>query len=70
MNIPSLEVRLRFGPDVDYRVGVLASVERSFAFQYDDAFLSRDLRISPFRLPAQPGVQVYDGQGGMDVFGV
>jgi len=70
MSLSSLEVRLRFSPGDDCRVGTLAATGRSVVFQYDDAFLARGLPLSPFHLPVRPGVQAYDGKGRMEVFGV
>jgi serine/threonine-protein kinase HipA len=70
VSLNTLEVRLRFAPDRQHTVGRLARAGRDFAFQYDEAFLTRGLAISPFHLPLRPGVQVYDGQGRMDLFGV
>lgn len=70
MSARKLEVRLHFSSERDYRVGLLAAVDRSFVFQYDDAFLTRDLPVSPLYLPVRPGVQAYDGKGRMEVFGV
>jgi serine/threonine-protein kinase HipA len=70
MSVQTLEVRLRFSAEADVTVGKLATVGRSQVFQYADSFLSRPLPLSPFRLPVRPGVQVFDGQGRMEVFGV
>jgi serine/threonine-protein kinase HipA len=70
MSTSSLEVRLRFSPEDDCRVGTLAAAGRSIVFQYDDAFLARGLPLSPFHLPVRPGVQADDGKGRMEVFGV
>lgn len=65
-----LDVRLRFGSGEDIPVGTLALLGRDVGFQYADEFLSRDLEISPFRLPRQRGVQMFDRGGGMEMFGV
>lgn len=70
MSVQSLDVRLRFSTDDECLVGKLATVGRSQVFQYDDSFLNRQLPLSPFHLPTRPGVQVYDGQGRMELFGV
>jgi serine/threonine-protein kinase HipA len=70
MSVVSLEVRLRFAPDREHKVGELAMAGRDFVFQYAESFRALNLAISPFRLPVQAGVQVYDGRGRMDVFGV
>ena len=70
MSVESLDVRLRFAPDREHRVGTLAMVGRDFVFQYAESFLGLNLAISPFHLPVRPGVQVFDGRGRLDVFGV
>jgi serine/threonine-protein kinase HipA len=70
MSVDALEVRLRFAVDREHKIGTLARAGRDFVFQYSDAFLALNLPISPLRLPLIPGVQVYDGQGRMEVFGV
>jgi len=70
MSVNSLQVRLRFAPDREYAVGELAIAGRDVVFQYAESFLGLNLAISPLRLPVQPGVQVYDGRGRMEVFGV
>jgi serine/threonine-protein kinase HipA len=70
MSVDSLEVRLRFAPNREHKVGTLARAGRDFVFQYADSFLGLNLPISPLRLPVRPGVQVYDGRGRMEVFGV
>jgi serine/threonine-protein kinase HipA len=70
MSVDALEVRLRFAPNREHRVGTLAKVGRDFVFQYAESFLGLNLPLSPLRLPVMPGVQVYDGRGRMEVFGV
>jgi serine/threonine-protein kinase HipA len=70
MSVDSLEVRLRFATDNVHQVGELALADRDFVFQYAPSFLDLKLALSPFRLPLQPGVQVHDRQGRMEVFGV
>lgn len=70
MSADFLEVRVRFAPDHEHKVGVLAMASRDFVFQYADSFRSLNLPISPIHLPVRPGVQVYDGQGRMALFGV
>jgi serine/threonine-protein kinase HipA len=70
MSVDSLEVRLRFASDREHTVGKLAVAGRSFVFQYEPSFLGLNLAISPLRLPLRPGVQVHDGQGRMEIFGV
>ena len=70
MNPDRLAVSLAFGPEERVAVGTLSQSGRDSLFQFDDAFLAAPLPISPLRLPARPGVHVYDGRGGMDTFGV
>ncbi len=70
MSLKALEVRLRFNAARPLKVGTLARTGRDFVFQYDEPFLQLGLAISPLRLPLRPGVQVYDGRGRMDLFGV
>lgn len=70
MSVDSLEVRLKFAPDREHKVGNLAATGRDYVFQYAESFLRLGLSISPVRLPVQPGVQVFDGRGRMEVFGV
>lgn len=70
MSVPTLDVRLRFSADTEVPVGTLALADRAVVFQYDDFFLNHPLPLSPFHLPVRPGVQVYDGQGRMEMFGV
>ncbi len=52
------------------RVGRLASLERRILFEYDPAFVTAGIEISPFELPLKPGVtearrDLFDG-----IFGV
>jgi serine/threonine-protein kinase HipA len=49
-----LEVRLTWGAS-EVRVGTLAQHERRILFEYDAAFLTEPLPISPFKLPTRPG---------------
>jgi serine/threonine-protein kinase HipA len=70
MSVESLEVRLRFAPDREHKVGDLALAGRDFVFQYAESFRDLNLAISPVNLPVRPGAQVYDGRGRMEIFGV
>jgi serine/threonine-protein kinase HipA len=70
MSLDSLEVRLRFAPNLEHKVGTLARSGRDFVFQYAESFLGLNFRISPLHLPLQPAAQPYDGEGQMEVFGV
>lgn len=70
MSLDRLSVSLAFEPGVRIPVGTLTQSGRDSLFQFDGTFLAAPLPISPFHLPVRPGVQVYDGRGGMDTFGV
>lgn len=52
----TLEVRLQFSIDEVLQVGTLALHERRCYFEFDPAFLTSGLQISPFKLPAQSGL--------------
>ena len=54
-----LKVGIEFSEEV-LPVGKLASRENRIYFEYDSAFLDRELDISPFNLPSRPGVQSFD----------
>ena len=54
-----LRVGLSFTDSV-IPVGVLARRERTIYFEYDAAFVSRGLEISPLRCPVRLGVQEFD----------
>lgn len=52
-----VDVRLRFGPDVEREVGTLAEVERGRVFfEFSRSFLDTGWEPSMFRLPARPGL--------------
>ena len=70
MSLDTLEVRLRFAPDRQHQVGLLALAGRDLVFQYAEEFLGSPLPLSPFRLPVKPGIQVFERQEPMQVFGV
>lgn len=70
MSLDRLAVSLAFAPDKRIPVGTLTQADRASLFQFDGTFLAAPLPISPFRLPVRPGVQTYDGRGGMATFGV
>ncbi len=65
-----LQVQLHFAPDDIRPVGLLAQDGRRPLFQFDPAFLASPLPISPFYLPAAPGVRTLDTGGGLETFGV
>lgn len=54
--ISKLEVRLSLDPATERVVGRLALHARRTYFEYDPAFLETRLEISPFKLPAGPGL--------------
>ena len=66
----TLRVSLKFSDGNVVPVGVLSSVGRDTAFEYDASFLSLGLNPVPFRLPAKGGVAVFDRAGGMETFGM
>lgn len=67
--VPLVHVALASG-DHRHTVGRLAMVNRRIYFEYDPAFLSSGLEISPFKLPPKPGAlpcdeMVFDGLFGV-----
>ena len=70
MSLDRLFVSLAFAPDGRVPVGMLSQSGRDSLFQFDESFLASPLPLSPLRLPVRPGVQAYDGRGGMETFGV
>ena len=65
-----LAVSLQFSPTEKILVGTLSDFGRDTVFEYDAAFLARNISPSPFRLPLRPGVQIYDRTGNMETFGL
>lgn len=53
----SLEVRLRRGPGDELVVGALARRDGRTYFEYSPALLATGLELSPWKLPARPGLQ-------------
>lgn len=51
-----LTVRFQRTPDEAMTVGTLAEDNHRIYFEYDAAFLDTGLELSPFKLPAQPGL--------------
>jgi serine/threonine-protein kinase HipA len=51
-----LNVKLQRRPGDALLVGTLAEQERRIYFEYDAAFLQTGLELSPFKLPARPGL--------------
>jgi serine/threonine-protein kinase HipA len=70
VSLDRLSVSLAFAPDERVPVGTLSQSGRDSLFQFDESFLAAPLPLSPLRLPVRPGVQAYDGRGGMETFGV
>ncbi|CAN5882284.1 type II toxin-antitoxin system HipA family toxin [soil metagenome] len=64
-----LEVRLDWG-DEQVVVGTLAEHDRRVYFEYDGAFLTTPLPISPFKLSVQPGLFEHAERDFAHVFGV
>lgn len=64
-----LEARL-FWEDEQVVVGTLAEQERRIYFEYDAGFLDAPLPISPFKLPARPGLFEHAERDFAEVFGV
>ncbi|TVP43211.1 MAG: hypothetical protein EA350_14050 [Gemmatimonadales bacterium] len=64
-----LEVRLDWG-DEERRVGLLAERDGRVYFEHDAEFLDAALPISPFKLPARPGLLEHDDREFGGIFGV
>jgi len=54
--VRELTVKLKRTPGDALTVGRLAEQDRRIYFEYDDAFLDTGIELSPFKLPAQPGL--------------
>lgn len=54
-----LQIRYHAQPDDMLVMGELAEEGRQFFFEYDEAFLARGYPLSPFKLPAVPGLQTF-----------
>lgn len=65
----TLEVRLDWG-DREVVVGTLAEEGRRIYFEYAPSFLASPLPISPFKLPARPGLFEHADREFAPVFGV
>ena len=57
--ITQIKVGLNFGKTT-LPIGRLASRERRIYFEYDAAFLTQNLEISPLKLPLESGVKTFD----------
>ena len=51
-----LEVHFTITPDSSVKVGTLAQRKHKLFFEYDAGWLERGLELSPFTLPAKPGL--------------
>jgi serine/threonine-protein kinase HipA len=51
-----IAVRLQWSPQEVIDVGQLAHVDGKIFFEFDAGFLDRKLNLSPFKLPARPGL--------------
>lgn len=59
-----IAVRLRLGPDAEHEVGELAEAERGrIFFEFSPALLRTGWELSPFRLPARPGLHEHTDRG-------
>jgi len=65
-----LTVYLQWSPSTKVKVGTLSEFGRDTAFEYDRSFVPLGLNLAPLRLPLRTGVQVYDGSGNMETFGL
>jgi serine/threonine-protein kinase HipA len=59
LSLKEMRVGISFAENT-YPVGRLASRDRKLYFEYDATFLSRDLNISPLKLPLVAGLQTFD----------
>jgi serine/threonine-protein kinase HipA len=51
-----LNVKFQRSPQDILTVGTLAEQDRRIYFEYDPAFLDKGMQLSPFKLPARPGL--------------
>lgn len=59
LSLEEIKVGINFGGET-LPIGRLASRERKIYFEYDAAFFTHDLNISPLKLPLEVGVQTFD----------
>ena len=59
LSLQEIKVGLNFNKDT-LPVGRLACRDRKIYFEYDTAFLTRNLNISPLKLPLKSGVQTFE----------
>jgi len=65
-----LEVLLHWDDEAEVPVGVLAMRDHATYFEYAPSFLADPLPISPFKLPARPGIAEHSDRDFAGVFGV
>lgn len=66
-----IEVRLRWSPTDEHTVGILAHPDRgTVAFEYDAAFLARQIELSPWKLAARAGLVEHTDRGFGPLFGL
>lgn len=65
-----LDVRLRWAPGAERRVGTLGEGDRRIHFEFDAAFLDDPLPISPFHLKPEPGLHQHPARDFDGVSGV
>lgn len=66
----TLAVSVQFRSGERMRVGELRETGRDTVFRYDDAFRTKGIELSPFRLPCTASPTVYDFSGNMETFGL
>ncbi len=66
----ALEVRLRWSPGDEQRVGRLAWRDRRAWVEFDEAFVASSLPLSPIRLPVRPGLVAAPPEPFAGLFGV
>ncbi len=59
LSLEEIKVGINFG-EATLPVGRLASRDRKIYFEYDPTFLTRNLNISPLKLPFQASIQTFD----------
>ena len=65
-----LNVLLRFNHKTTIRVGQLAEDKHQLYFQYDQDFLTKNLWLSPYKLPLGPELSKHKDRGFSPVFGL
>ena len=65
-----LRVSFQFKSGATIPIGELLEIDRDTAFEFAPSFIGAGLNPSPFRLPVELGMHVYDLSGGMETFGL